>query len=120
MKNINYFFQKKRANFGDIISVNMGLYRHYGVYISDNTVIHYASFGGDFGRNVCIHATSLRKFLNGSMGYEVCVFPNGFNGKETVKRALSRIGERRYSLFANNCEHFATWCKTGVSYSKQI
>ncbi|MFQ9674660.1 MAG: lecithin retinol acyltransferase family protein [Clostridium paraputrificum] len=39
---------------------------------------------------------------------------------ETVKRALSRIGERRYNLFTNNCEHFATWCKTGVSYSKQI
>ena len=54
MKNINYFFQNKRANFGDVISVNRGLYRHYGIYISDNTVIHYASFGRDFGRNVCI------------------------------------------------------------------
>jgi hypothetical protein len=29
-----------------------------------------------------------------------------------VQRALSRVGERLYSLTANNCEHLATWCAT--------
>jgi Lecithin retinol acyltransferase len=37
-----------------------------------------------------------------------------------VERAASRIGERRYSLTANNCEHFANWCATGVAISHQV
>lgn len=37
-----------------------------------------------------------------------------------VERAASRIGERRYSLTANNCEHFANWCATGAAISHQV
>jgi hypothetical protein len=37
-----------------------------------------------------------------------------------VQRALSRVGERRYSLTGNNCEHFATWCATGIAVSQQV
>jgi hypothetical protein len=37
-----------------------------------------------------------------------------------VARAWSRIGERGYHLFSNNCEHFAVWCKTGRADSTQI
>ncbi len=37
-----------------------------------------------------------------------------------VQRALSRVGERRYSLAGNNCEHFANWCATGVAISQQV
>jgi hypothetical protein len=37
-----------------------------------------------------------------------------------INRAMSRLGEQKYNLLFNNCEHFATWCKTGVSDSKQI
>jgi len=36
-----------------------------------------------------------------------------------VERAESRLGEWSYDLFVNNCEHFAVWCKTGVSRSRQ-
>lgn len=39
---------------------------------------------------------------------------------ETVKRAKSRLGEQKYSLVTNNCEHFAFWCKTGEAQSKQV
>lgn len=39
---------------------------------------------------------------------------------EAVRRAASRIGERRYSLSGNNCEHFANWCATGVAISYQV
>lgn len=39
---------------------------------------------------------------------------------ETVLRARERIGETEYNLFTNNCEHFAIWCKTGLSESAQI
>lgn len=43
-----------------------------------------------------------------------------FSPKETVSRARSRIGEGGYSLIFHNCEHFALWCKTGVSTSEQV
>ncbi len=39
--------------------------------------------------------------------------------EETVERARSRLGEDEYSWHSNNCEHFAIWCKTGVSESRQ-
>ena len=35
-------------------------------------------------------------------------------------RAESRIGERDYDVFGNNCEHFAVWCKTGEACSSQV
>jgi hypothetical protein len=37
-----------------------------------------------------------------------------------VQRALSRVGEHRYSLTGNNCEHFANWCATGIAISQQV
>lgn len=43
-----------------------------------------------------------------------------FSDKETVERAMSRLGEDKYNLVTNNCEHFAIWCKTGLSESMQI
>lgn len=43
-----------------------------------------------------------------------------YTPEETVARARSRIGETKYNFFTNNCEHFAIWCKTGVSESIQI
>ncbi|MBW2267205.1 MAG: lecithin retinol acyltransferase family protein [Deltaproteobacteria bacterium] len=37
-----------------------------------------------------------------------------------VARAESRLGEGGFDFLFNNCEHFATWCKTGLSTSRQI
>ena len=39
---------------------------------------------------------------------------------KTVERALSRVGERGYSLGGWNCEHYASWCATGVAFSQQV
>lgn len=43
-----------------------------------------------------------------------------YTPEETVRRAESKLGEHEYDLLFNNCEHFAVWCKTGVSESKQV
>lgn len=43
-----------------------------------------------------------------------------YSPDETIERARSRLGENKYSLLFNNCEHFAIWCKTGISESHQI
>lgn len=34
--------------------------------------------------------------------------------------AFSRLGEDKYDLVANNCEHFANWCCTGETVSEQM
>lgn len=43
-----------------------------------------------------------------------------YSGEETVQRARKKIGETSYNLVLNNCEHFAIWCKTGISQSRQV
>ena len=43
-----------------------------------------------------------------------------FSADAVLIRAKSRLGESRFDLVYNNCEHFAAWCKTGLSNSRQI
>lgn len=40
--------------------------------------------------------------------------------RKALDRAQSRIGEHRYQLSINNCEHFVTFVLTGKPYSKQL
>ena len=43
-----------------------------------------------------------------------------FSPEETVARARAEQGKGGYNLVVHNCEHFAIWCKTGVSSSEQV
>ena len=43
-----------------------------------------------------------------------------FSGAAVIERAERRLGEAGFHLGFNNCEHFASWCKTGISASFQI
>lgn len=43
-----------------------------------------------------------------------------YTPEETVQRAYEKIGEEKYNLVTNNCEHFALWCKTGIAESHQV
>lgn len=43
-----------------------------------------------------------------------------YTPEETIARARSKIGETKYGLLTNNCEHFAMWCKTGIKESFQV
>jgi Lecithin retinol acyltransferase len=43
-----------------------------------------------------------------------------FEPKAVIARARSRLGESRFDIVLHNCEHFATWCKTGISDSQQV
>lgn len=47
-------------------------------------------------------------------GYVLCT------PEDTVERAVSRLGEKQYNIALRNCEHFAIWCKTGMSASTQV
>ena len=46
----------------------------------------------------------------------VYLMPHGSFDRDLVLwRAQSKIGEEKYNLVTNNCEHFAMWCITGRS-----
>lgn len=91
------------------------VYQHHGIDCGDGTVIHYRK------PSEVVERTSFATFSRGS-AVSVKQYINGFCylPDTVLSRAESRLGEAEYSLFFNNCEHFATWCKTGISDSKQI
>lgn len=92
-----------------------GLYQHHGIDCGDGTVIHYRK------PSEIIERTSLETFSKGNPIY-VTEYGDGFGYIPDVvlERAESRLGEKKYNFLFNNCEHFASWCKTGVSESQQI
>jgi len=40
--------------------------------------------------------------------------------EQRLARAISKLGEKAYDMWSNNCEHFIYWVSTGSSNSKQI
>ena len=92
-----------------------GVYEHHGIDCGDGSVIHLRK------GTETIERTSWATFIYDAKSkvylrqYRACFLPD-----VVVHRAESRLGERHYNLLFNNCEHFATWCKTGVSESQQI
>jgi hypothetical protein len=91
-----------------------GLFDHHGIDLGDGTVAHYLE-----GRQIL--RSPLDDFSRGEpvsvVPYEsTSVSPPGV----TLRRAMGRLGEQRYNLVFNNCEHFAIWCKTGHHRSTQV
>ena len=99
-----------------LIAIRRG-YRHHGIYAGKGRVIHYA---GLFRyRRGCIEEVSIEDFI-GNTPIHVGSAPDEVRGGDIVRRARSRVGECRYDLFNNNCEHFCNWCLRGEARSPQI
>jgi hypothetical protein len=138
---------RREARHGDIITVDRHFYTHLGIHATDGatpSVIHYTGAQSDTAGDARIRETSVPHFLREADAYlvlEVCPSPGRdaglggpwqgdggdegqaarlFTPQETVARARSRLGEQGYDLVANNCEHFAWWCKTGEARSEQV
>lgn len=94
------------------------LYIHHGIYLGDGTVAHYSGLSGSL-RAGPIEITDLQHFAN---GHSVWVYQDysAFTTDEIVVRAQSRIGESKYKILSNNCEHFCNWCISGASKSAQV
>ncbi len=90
-----------------------GVYKHHGIDCGDGSVIHYRK------TTETIERTPILDFSHGQeiyqYNYQACFIPD-----VVINRATTRLGEQKYNLLFNNCEHFATWCKTGVSRSLQV
>ncbi|TVQ55240.1 MAG: NC domain-containing protein [Spirulina sp. DLM2.Bin59] len=96
----------------ELLNLN-GVYEHHGIDCGDGTVIHYRK------PSEIIERTPFATFSRGKPVRKK-TYPTTYIPDVVVDRAFSRLGENRYNLLFNNCEHFATWCKTGVSHSQQI
>ena len=85
---------------------------HHGIDLGDGTVAHYLE-GEEILRS------TLAEFCRGESP-RVVEHTEADPAGRTLRRAMSRIGEQRYNLLFNNCEHFAVWCKTGQHRSGQV
>jgi len=110
---------------GDVVVADRILYKHYGIYVGNNRVIHFSGgAGGEINPlDAKIIETSLSDFLDGSALYvEESDEAGAFPPDVIVKRALSMVGKLKgdYNLAINNCEHFTHWCKYGTKRSGQV
>ena len=106
---------------GDMIRVRLGSVYHYGIFVSEGEVIAYGlppvERYLDAPDRLKVQATDIDVFACGSI-VEVAVLDRQerrkrLSGKNTIEAARSRIGEDRYDLLHNNCEHFANECVFG-------
>ena len=93
-------------------------YSHHGIYLGDGRVMHYAG-RIKYPRGL-VEEISLAEFSEGRAFRAEILQAGRFNGNEIVRRARSRLGERRYDLLRNNCEHFCNWCRLGENRSLQV
>ena len=94
-------------------------YIHHGLYVGQGRVIHYPGLIGAFHRRA-VEEVSLAEFARGR---PVAVRTDSnprFDREDVVRRARSRLGENRYHIIRNNCEHFCEWSLSGVSRSRQL
>jgi cell wall-associated NlpC family hydrolase len=104
---------------GAHLTTPRGVFSHHGIYAGNGRVIHYAGLSRRAGNRV-VEEVSLSRFTRG-FGLRVKSQPeSAYTGEERVARARARLGERRYRLWSNNCEHFCEWCLSGVSRSRQV
>ena len=89
-------------NLGDhlVSSRASGLYRHHGIYIGSEKVIHYAGMSSGISKKK-IEITSLQNFINDN-DLEILKTKAAFPPSEIVKRAYSKLGEDKYNIFTNN------------------
>ena len=109
---------------GDVILVDRGLYKHYGVYCGGDEVIHFAADGENelCASKAFVQQTTLKDFAQNGKIERERLNSQAFSPAETVNRARSCLGTKKgeYNLVFNNCEHFANWCKYGKHHSGQV
>lgn len=94
-------------------------YVHHGLYIGQGRVIHYAGLKALLRRGP-VEEVTLDAFSAGR-GWQVQDRATAtYRGRVAVERARTRLGEDRYRIWSNNCEHFVEWCLSGTPRSAQV
>lgn len=125
--------------FVDRSVLGVKLYEHHGIYVGDDKVVHYNGLARGIvlekscfeeilsnvvpldKRNIAkVEMTSLEEFASGDT-WQIKEYANApFSGQEVALRAKERIGEQKYNLLINNCEHFCSECIFGEHVSEQV
>ena len=92
-------------------------FAHHGVYVGAGTVVHYGAYPWHRGP---VEEVSLVRFAHGQPLWLRSAGRARLGVGEIVRRARSRLGENRYRLLSNNCEHFSEWCVRGEHRSLQV
>ena len=90
-------------------------YDHHAIVEEvDHDGVHVIEYGGKgragIRRNVIPDESKMHRYI----------YDRSDDGGKVLERARSRLGERAYNVVTNNCEHLATWCKTGYKRCFQI
>ena len=93
-------------------------YTHHGIYVGGGRVVHYAGLSLGFHVGP-VEEISLEQFA-ANHGWAICESGSRYSRAAIVRRARSRIGENRYRLVSNNCEHFCQWVRSGQARSEQV
>ncbi|CAH2904401.1 MAG: Cell wall-associated hydrolases (invasion-associated proteins) [uncultured Paraburkholderia sp.] len=101
-----------------LVSTRSG-YEHHGIYVGNGRVVHYAGFAGSAHRGP-VEEVEIDRFAAGHPLLIRATPCARYIGEEAVRRARSRLGENRYRLLTNNCEHFCVWVLLGESRSEQV
>jgi Lecithin retinol acyltransferase len=94
-------------------------YTHHGIYVGAGRVVQYGGLSWGWRRGP-IEEVSLAQFSRGSAVWVRAVEAYWFDPHEVVRRARLRLGEDRYNVLTNNCEHFCEWCVRGEHRSYQV
>ena len=94
-------------------------YTHHGVYVGGGNVVQYRGMARSLHRGP-VEEVALTQFAQGCPVRVRSEALPCFDSDEVVRRARSRLGEDRYHLLTNNCEHFCEWCLRGTARSFQV
>ena len=107
---------------GDHVKVRYNIYWHHGIVsnIKPRMVIHY--WVNDRQTEPFIQESRFEEFMQDQSDYEVVCYCDTyrFNHNDSHMIARQSLGQTKYNLLTNNCEHFATYCITGDLTSEQI
>lgn len=109
--------------FGQHLLANRGIYRHHGIGIEGGLVVHFGAPQSKFqnwGNQICIVRYETFKKDSQVLPINYPREERAFDLVQTRNRAVNSLGIPQYHLLANNCEHFATWCITGIKRSVQV
>lgn len=77
---------KEKAQYGDVIFADHGLYKHYGIYSGEDRVIHYAPLDASklIDDDAIIHEGDMKEFLHGAETYGICEFSDDLDIGELI------------------------------------
>ena len=103
-------------------------FQHHAIDVGDGHVVHFSDGSGDIAgpagnvSDFIVTRFTAADLVRGKrerlhiVRYRSCQS----TADEIADRAESQIGRRGYHLLYDNCEHFATWCVTGLPSSVQV